>query len=241
MLKKLKFDLQNSSIKISVIIPTLNEERCIGALIDFFLLHQTNELIEIIVVDGFSTDNTISIAKSKNVKVLKSDIKSRAVQLNLGAMNALGNVLYFVHADTQPPKTFTQDIKNALKEGYTHACYRSKFDTESNGMKLNAFFTRFPILISRGGDQTLAIDNRTFKDLNGFDEKFIIMEEYDLIRRAKKIGKLKIFSKACLISCRKYDKNSYFRVNFSNFLVFSMFSLGFSPQTLKATYKKLLH
>lgn len=228
-------------MSLSVIIPTLNEEKCIGSLIDFFQRHQNEELIEIIVVDGFSTDSTIQIVEEKNVKLLKSEIKSRAAQMNLGALHAQGDVLYFVHADTQPPATFMEDIKEALNQGYTHACYRSKFDSNSNRMKLNAYFTRFPILISKGGDQTLAIKKSVFNELNGFDEKYVIMEEYDFLKRAKKAGKLKIFKKACMISCRKYDKNSYFRVNFSNFIVFSMFSLGFSPHILKATYKKLLH
>jgi rSAM/selenodomain-associated transferase 2 len=227
-------------MNLSVIIPTLNEESNIGKLLQHMKANGDHRLIELIVVDGSSSDQTVAIAKSFGAVVLELALSSRANQMNEGAKVAKGDILYFVHADTLPPTSYIEDIEDSIMNGFKFGCYQSRFDTNSNRMRMNEFFTQFDFMICRGGDQTLFVKKDFFNSLNGYDESMKIMEEYDLIRRAKKKSKLKIMLKACLISTRKYDKNSYFRVNSINLIVFLMFFAGVSQDVLINTYKKYI-
>ncbi len=103
---------------ISVIIPTYNEEAHIKATIRrLWEYDQTNLMKEIIIADGGSTDDTITIARTEGVKVIVSPKKGRAAQMNYGAQNATSEILYFLHADTLPPKGFTYDITTAINAG----------------------------------------------------------------------------------------------------------------------------
>ncbi|MGL1654816.1 glycosyltransferase, partial [Vibrio parahaemolyticus] len=76
------------------------------------------EDIEIIIIDGGSTDATTTLAKALGVIVHSATKKGRAAQMNEGALLARGDVLYFVHADTLPPGSFIHDIIQAIKNGY---------------------------------------------------------------------------------------------------------------------------
>lgn len=226
---------------ISIIIPTLNEVDNIGKLINFLKTY-TNELpIEIIVVDAKSHDGTEGVAIKYGATVLQSAQRSRAAQMNLGAKAAKGDIFYFIHADCIPPESFITDIFEAVTEGYPIGCYRYKFDSNLFLLKFNAFFTRFKPLWCRGGDETLFITRAVFNQLNGFDEKYVIMEEYDFIHRARQYFSFKIIPKYALVSARKYDTNSWLRVQLANLTAFRMFNKGAAPVEIAATYRNMLN
>ncbi len=225
---------------ISIIIPTLNEAGCIGNLLSFFRQECDPYNHEIIVVDGGSTDDTVNKATEYDVNVLSSD-KGRARQMNAGAQAATGKVLYFVHADTMPPKGCLDEIWDAYQENTKVGCYRFKFDKSNPFMRVNSFFTRLPFLWCRGGDQSLFVSRAVFDELNGFKEDYSIMEDYDFISRAKKLYAFKVLPKSIKVSSRKYEHNSYVRVNLSNILVFTLYQLGLAPNKLAVLYRKLLN
>ena len=103
--------------QISIIIPVLNEEKCIAKIIGFLKENSYPKNIkEIIVVDGGSLDATVEIASKLGVQTIQSS-RGRAKQLNLGAKLARGSVLYFLHVDTLPPKNFDESILNAVQSG----------------------------------------------------------------------------------------------------------------------------
>ena len=226
-------------MKISVIIPTLNEAENIGKLIKHLKLNAEGMRLEIIVVDGESTDKTVEIAQTFGATVFIAP-KSRAKQMNFGAKNAQGEVLYFVHADCLPPKTYIADIQDAISNGYPIGCFRYKFDSNSFLLKLNAYFNRFSPLWCRGGDETLFVTKEVFNQLGSFDENFCIMEEYALIQKAYKNFRFKIIPKSALVSARKYATNSWIRVQYANFIAFSMFKKNVSPSEIAARYKEIL-
>ncbi len=96
---------------ISIIIPTYNEADHIAQTISKTYSANGEHQIEIIVVDGGSTDE-----------------KGRATQMNKGASVAKGDVLYFLHADSIPPKNFTDCILNAVNKNFISGCFRLSFD-----------------------------------------------------------------------------------------------------------------
>jgi rSAM/selenodomain-associated transferase 2 len=226
---------------ISIIIPTLNEAANIGKLIHFLKKNADTSLAEIIVVDAQSGDNTEGVALEAGSKVIRSKKRCRAAQMNLGAKEATGDILYFIHADCFPPTTYLIDIQRFMKEGYPMGCYRYRFDSDKIMLKINAFFTRFEKLWCRGGDETFYVKRSVFEDLGGYNEHFVIMEEYDFIRRASENYALKIMPSKVVVSARKYDTNSWLRVQLANFTVFRMYAKGKAPEDIAQTYKRMLN
>lgn len=226
--------------KVSIIIPTYNEEDSLPGLLKYLQLHSDERLVEIIVADGQSVDRTLDKALEYGARPLLCMNKGRSSQMNEGAAIARGELLYFVHADTLPPSTFLEDIVSASNNGYSLGSYRSSYITNDPRLKINAFFTRFDFLWCRGGDQTLFVDKQLFDQLGGFCADHRIMEDFDFLKRARKYGRFIIMPKGALISTRKYNENSYFRVNIANMCVFVLYSFGASQEKLTSTYKNIL-
>ena len=155
-------------MRVSVIIPTYNEEEGISGLIDDLQRYGGEALEEIIVVDAPSPDRTAQRAGQAGAQVIVSAQPGRAAQMNAGARIARGDVLYFVHADVRIHPDYVQDIQQALAEGYRMGCYRYQFDSPRLILKLNTFFQRFDRIWARGGDQTLFIPKGTFEELGGY-------------------------------------------------------------------------
>ena len=228
-------------MKVSIIIPTLNEEKNIEKL----LLHLNSidqiSAHEIIIADGNSDDQTVKIASSLGASICQTNIQNRGAQMNLGAAYATGDIYYFVHADTLPTKTCIQDVISKVVNGKKIGCFRFRFDSTHPLLKVNSFFTRFDKMWCRGGDQSLFVTPQFFKELNGYDESCLIMEDFEFIQRAKKKTQFTIIPKTVLVSARKYEKNSYLRVQIANLIAFRKFKKGESFADIQTTYQKMLH
>ena len=227
-------------MNISIIIPTLNESASIGRLLDHLLTFK-KDAVEVIVVDGGSSDNTVEVvSQHPEVQLVHCDC-SRAKQMNHGASMASHDFLYFIHSDTLPPKSFMDDFESIVKQGYHAGSYRSKFENGPFLLRLNAFFTRFKWLVSRGGDQSLFICRKLFRELGGFDENMKIMEEYPFIKELMRRKTFAIIPKDILISTRKYDGRSWLQVSRANYIAFKLFKKGESSDLIQQKYKELLH
>ena len=227
-------------MKISIIIPTYNEAENIGNIISYLLSVEQKDSVEIIVTDGGSIDNTLELAKKNDAIALVSTIKGRAGQMNHAVDYATGDVLYFIHADSRPPLTYFKDIENAISKGYNCGCYRSQFDSNNFMLKINAFFTRLNVLFFRGGDQTIFVTRALFEKVGPYKNEMLIMEDYDFLARIRKHGKFKLFNKATVFSARKYDENSWLKVQKANLKVVRMYRKGKSQQEMLATYQRML-
>lgn len=229
-------------MRICVIIPTYNEENNIAQLVEYLQKTGGQALEKILVIDGGSSDRTVVVAERSGAEVWVSPKKGRAAQMNFGASKTTGDLLYFVHADARPPVDFVSDLLTAVKEGYQSGCYHFRFDSDKRILKLNNYLTHLNILTARGGDQTLFITRSLFDELHGFDEYYVIMEEYDLLRRLwrKNRKDFKIIPKNVLVSARKYDNNSWLRVQVANFVAMVLFRLGTNPVRIAGTYRKML-
>lgn len=227
-------------MRMSIVIPVLNEAERIGPLVSYLRLHGKDFLAEVVVVDGGSRDATVPLAIAAGARVVQSVVSSRAAQMNLGARATQAPVLYFVHADTVPPVSLSTDIQAALAAGHVMGCYRYQFDSPRLLLKINAYFNRFPWLWCQGGDKTFFIRREVFDELHGYDEYYTIMEEYDFLRRAMPLHRLYTIPKYAMVSPRKYAHNSWLRVQLANTLVFQLFRWGVAPRRLKCIYKFLL-
>ncbi len=227
-------------MKVSIIIPTYNEAKDIGKLIHFLRENSDSSVVDIIVSDGGSRDNTIDIAKFAGANAILCPDTGRAAQMNYGAGIAKGDLFYFIHADCLPPKEFVKDIQEAVEKKNDLGRYRTRFDSKKTILKINAWFTRFDLFVCMGGDQTLFIKRSLFEQCKGFKENMKIMEEYDFCDRAKKIGKYKILKGEALISSRKYDGNTWLDVQRANYKIVTMYKKGASQHDILETYKKML-
>ena len=225
---------------ISIVIPTLNEEENIEKLVPYLQSCCSNRVIEIIVADCGSQDRTRELAASFGAKVITSSCKGRSVQMNAGAASAKYDILYFVHADSVPPKQFCDDIINAVSAGYEFGRYQTKFEGNKWLLKINAFFTRFDWFMCYGGDQTLFVTTSLFKRIGGYKNELIIMEEYEFAQRAKAFARYKIFNDVTLVSIRKYQANSWLRVQRANYTMIRLFKKGIDQNEMIKTYKQLL-
>ena len=114
--------------------------------------------------------------------------KGRAKQMNFGASQSKGSVLYFLHADSIPPKHFDQYIVDAMDKGSKTGCFKMKFDNSHWWLQLAGWFTQFNWKSCRGGDQSLFIEKIAFEAIGGFNEDFVIYEDNDLLVINKPAG-----------------------------------------------------
>jgi rSAM/selenodomain-associated transferase 2 len=226
---------------VSIIIPVLNEAGRIAQLLDYLQEHGGNDIAEIIVVDGYSSDHSGTIAQKAGAVVIQSTA-CRAAQMNAGAKIAKGDILYFVHADTIPPANYAAAIQRALHSGWSMGCFRYRFDAENFLLKANAWFTRFHFLVFQGGDKTFFITKKLFNQLNGYDEKYTVMEEYDFLRRATKSHlRFTVLPETVIVSARKYENRPWLKVQLANLAAFNLWRWELAkPEKIKAIYKKLL-
>ncbi|MEL6440740.1 MAG: TIGR04283 family arsenosugar biosynthesis glycosyltransferase [Cyanobacteria bacterium J06621_8] len=231
-----------AQVMISIIIPVLNE----SAIIKSTLVQlQQNSECEIIVVDGGSHDQTVAIAQQTTAKVLTVR-GNRAEQMNAGANIAQGEFLLFLHGDTQLPGNFEELIITALNQPNTVA---GAFELAIEGteralrwieilVKLRSHFWSLPY-----GDQGIFISKQVFTAIGGF-ASMPIMEDFELMKRLKKQGRIAIAPGAVTTSGRRWQKLGVWQTTLINQLVIAGYYLGVSPIKLRSFYrnqgKKLL-
>jgi len=249
---------------ISIIIPIFNEATTIASLLTHILKSLKSQQHEILLIDGGSTDNTIqtvtsfisefhkqhnssqkrcvdSLFKTKKSSVeiqLFSSEKGRAKQMNFGAQKATKDVLYFLHADTFPPKHFDAFILQKINEGNQAGCFRMKFDYPHPVLLVSQFFTRFNVSWCRGGDQSLFIEKSLFESLNGYNETYPIYEDCEFINRLYEKEKFTIIPKSVKTSARKYKVNGTWKLQYHFAMIHIKKSKGATPEELYAYYKK---
>lgn len=226
---------------LSIIIPTLNEADSIGPLINYLKKHAAG-YIQIIVSDGGSTDNTASAACIGEAELLLSPKRGRATQMNYGASIATESILYFVHADCFPPKNFYNKIIETVDAGFVLGRFQTKFNSKKKLLKLNAFFTRFDWAVCSGGDQTLFFRKDIFRQINGFNDELLLMEDYDIVKRARQQHfPYSVLKDKVLVSARKYSDNSWLKVQQAHHTIIKMYQKGASQKALVEKYKELLN
>ncbi len=225
----------------SVIIPTCNEAANIARLVADLRRHAPAGTVEVLVVDAGSPDGTAEAARRAGATVLRSPKPGRAAQMNHGAAHATGDVLYFVHADVGIHPDYVATIRAAVGQGYEAGCYRFRFDSAHPLLRINSYGTRFKGIMSRGGDQTLFVTRALFERLGGFNERFVIMEDFEIVQRIRRLAPFLIVPQDVIVSARKYETNGWLRVQLANLTAFALYFLQVPPPRIARAYKALLN
>ncbi|MBU0468274.1 MAG: TIGR04283 family arsenosugar biosynthesis glycosyltransferase [Candidatus Omnitrophica bacterium] len=221
---------------ISVIIPVLNEEDTIEKTLSE-LDKETD--VEVIVVDGGSTDRTCEIVRKFNCRLIESQA-NRAVQMNIGAKAAKGDNLIFLHSDCILENGSIKAVEKCLSNGFLGGCLTHKI------LSPNLIFRfievsgniRAALLRIFYGDQAIFVRRTSFFSLGMF-EQVDILEDVKFSKALKKIGKTCILKNKVFVSARRWKKLGVIKTTFINWIVSVGFAMGVPLNKLKALYKNV--
>ncbi|MGK7880878.1 MAG: TIGR04283 family arsenosugar biosynthesis glycosyltransferase [Crocosphaera sp.] len=240
---------------LSIIIPTLNEEKCLGRTLSSLNLLKPSPM-EIIVVDGGSQDETLNIAKNYDITLITSATKGRAIQMNDGSKLAKGDYLCFVHADTLVPSDLVTIIQTTLYNqdiaggGFISLMKGSK-NTRWGTSLHNYLKTYYAPLLFRPrlfffkglrllfGDQVMFCRRSDFWKCNGFDANLPIMEDADLCLRLVAYGRICLLNRVVESSDRRVAKLGSFKANIIYLWIGILWGLGVSADYLKQFYAEI--
>jgi len=220
--------------RISVIIPALNEEATIGCAISGALLGRN---VEVIVVDGGSSDSTKAVATACGARALDAS-SSRALQMNAGAATAEGEILLFLHADTQLPDGFDGLVRHALNEpGVVGGAFLFRTDYRTSVMRLIERLAnwRSRCLQMPYGDQAIFVKRTLFNTVKGFRD-LPIMEDFEFVRRLRRHGRIALAPAAAITSGRRWRLRGILATTLLNQFLIVAYKLGVSPARLALWY-----
>lgn len=234
------FNTPPDNSMISIIIPVFNESKSIAKLLDHLRKNTFGHKLEIIIVDGGSSDDLRDILNYFPEVRYTVAKKGRAKQMNHGAKMAHGNMLYFLHADSFPPKHFDHFIYRTLTfgNGVGAGCFMLRFDSSHWWLRLMGWATAINHTCCRGGDQSLFVDQELFSMLGGFNECYEIYEDNEFIQRLYKQTKFKVIPKTLTTSSRHYKEIGVWRLQWLHMRVYLMRWLGAGPNKINAFHKK---
>lgn len=228
--------LGRDSQRISVVIPVFNEAPHLRETLSRVL---SGGNVEAIVVDGGSTDKSERIACEAGVQVIRSR-PGRAWQMNRGARAATGEILLFLHGDTLLPKGFEVVVRQVLASTDVVAgAFELQIAAELPGLRMvervanwRSRTLQFPY-----GDQGLFLSRDRFHQLGGVPEQ-PLMEDFELVRRLQRHGKIEIPPIPLLTSGRRWQRLGVFRTTTLNQIIVLAYLLGVSPEILAKWYRK---
>jgi len=161
--------------------------------------------------------------------------------MNTGAKNAKGNIFYFLHADSCPPKHFDQLIIDEVKIGNLAGCFKMKFDSNHWWLKLASWLTQYRWRACRGGDQSQFITKNLFKSIGGFDERFTVYEDNDLINKLYELNQFVVIQHWITTSARRYETNGVWKLQYHFWMIYIKKWFGASADELLGYYKKYIN
>lgn len=221
--------------RISVIIPTLNEAPNLPATLVAAFAGAPHEVI---VADGGSGDGTPTVARAQGAVVLNAP-RGRARQLNAGAATATGAILLFVHADTRLPVAYGDQVHATLARSEVVAgAFAFALDADIPGRRWIEWGTnrRARDRELPYGDQGLFLTREQFDRAGGFPD-LPLLEDYVLVRRLRRHGRIGLAPAAVITSARRWRHRGFWRTLLLNQAILAGYHLGISPARLARWYR----
>ncbi len=222
-------------MRVSVVIPVLDDAAALAGTLRRVRATAGGPL-EVIVVDGGSTDSSAAVAAELSDKVLSSP-KGRSLQLHAGALAAAGDILLFLHADTELPADWRPALEAAWSRSPRPAAtaFRLGFDRDTVWFRFiarmadwRASWTGVP-----HGDQALAMARGVYLAAGGFPP-VPIMEEYALLRKLD--GPVFLLEPSVRTSARRYEAVGPVRGTLRNVCLIALYYAGVPPRVLAKFY-----
>ncbi len=224
-------------MQISVIIPVLNEEAVIGACLAQFC---GVEDVELIVVDGGSTDGTQQVVEARGgVQWVQVERAERALQMNAGAERAKGDVFLFLHADTFLPPDGLMLIRDSVRvPNVVGGRFRLGLSEKTIGFRLVAFLStlRSRYLGITYGDQGIYVRRETFNALGGFPP-LQLFEDSEFCSRVAREGKFMMLNARVCSSTRRWRKWGFVRTVVEMWVLRLLYMCSVSDVTLSRWYR----
>jgi hypothetical protein len=220
--------------RLAVVVPCLNEADSVGDAVR----SAVGEAEQVIVVDGGSTDGTREQARRAGAIVLRNE-DGRAMQQNAGAVGSNAGTLLFLHGDSRLPAGYAEQVQHALGEedvvaGAFHIGIEGSFPgraLEERMVNRRARARQLPY-----GDQGLFVRREVFLELGGFPDQ-PIMEDYELVRRLRRHGRVVLAPGTVTTSGRRWEQHGIVKTTLINQLMLLAYYLGVSPERLARWYR----
>ena len=220
-------------MRISVIIPTLNEANHIGPLLSQL---SAQDAFELIVCDGGSHDETVSIARSQGAMTLQSR-PGRAVQLSTGAANATGEALFFLHADTVlPHDALAQIVRTLTKTPSASGSFCLAFAHNHPILRFYGACSRINSSWTTYGDQGLFMTRQTYDKIGGYRD-LALLEDIDIQKRARRHGHFVKLPESLVTSPRRFLRDGIIKRQILNILIVCGYACGVSVAFLAKFYQ----
>ena len=216
---------------ISIIIPAVNESATLRAILA--AIRSPVLPFETIVVDGCSSDETAAVAQACGMRVVSSLCRQRAYQLNLGARQARGEILLFLHADTVLPEGALDQIVHRLQDPQIMGgAFARRYASPSRLLRFTCLLARWRnrLIGWHLGDQAMFVRRGVFFQLGGFRE-VDLFEDLDFSRRLKKFGRLVTLLPCVTSSSRRFMSAGPARTTLRDFFLTMRYLLrGLEPE-----------
>lgn len=223
---------ERSFSQVSIIIPVLNEAEVISNTLQLLqpLRAQGHELI---IVDGGSTDETLSLVGPLADVVTHSE-KGRALQMNAGAAIARGNIFWFLHADTLVAEDSLALLSNAQSSGYDWGRFNVRLSGQQVLLRIVERMMNLRSCLTgiATGDQGLFMTRDTFDEVGGFP-LIPLMEDIEISKQLKKIGRPACIKAVLVTSSRRWEKNGILRTIWLMWRLRLLYWLGVPAESLK--------
>lgn len=226
-------------MKLSVVIPTLNEEAFVQKTIERIFINSSSDL-EVIVIDTGSCDRTAQVLSTipKVSVYVRADLMGKKYQaLNYGASLSSGENILFLDADTLVPVGFDKKIKNEITRGTSGGAFRLKFDVSTTSLGVVRFFNEIRYRLTKGFfcDQGIFCSKEAFIKVGGFPLK-PILAEVDMLSTLRKMGKIRLIEDPVVTSSRRFLKGGVWNVFSRDLNIYLRYVLGLPLEKKSRSY-----
>ena len=220
---------------ISIIIPVLNEEQSVKALLQQLQIYR-QQGHEVIVVDGGSDDETVPISKLLADKVITSE-SGRAKQMNKGVAQSTNEVLWFLHADTSISENAIKTIQESLNK-YDWGRFNIKLSGSNFLFRIieNMINIRSCLSCVATGDQGIFVKRKTFESIGGYSE-IPLMEDVALSNKLKNVSRPVCVKEMLTTSSRRWENKGIIKTTLLMWYLRFLYWIGVSPNTLANLYR----